>query len=380
MASKTEADVVDELRRADERVQRLRSELEAGDVPVGRIEELVDAYRSVDGVLERWEERATDWDDFQGYVEFRNDLSETLESLPGDLPERDAFSEADRHVKTGGVSSSLDSSDFDAARAALEPARAPVETYEDLESARREHREAYRRARRRAEDLRDRIDSLDRLLELGDADLEAPIDRLRDPIAAYNESVGGAFERFRRERSAREFLSFIERAARTPFVEYEPPRSELLEYVDSEPAGEHPIDELLEFATYSGSKLSHYVDDANLLKRRVATNRTYLERLSVDPLSIEWPPKPADTLWYRTGELVSLVDRLAGESTTETLREIRSLTRDPAYERIRRAAEADHELSAEERRRLESGAVETELSEARGELDRLENALDEYSP
>ena len=380
MASKTESDVAGKLRRADERVRQLRSELEESDVPTERIEELVDAYRSVEAVLERWEERATDWDDFQGYVEFRNDLSETIESLPEDLPERDAFAEADGHVKTGGVSSSLDASDFDAARAALSPVRSPVETYEALESARKERRDISRRARRRASDLRDRIDSLERLLELGEADLEAPVERLRDPIEAYNDAVEEAFESFRRERSAREFLSFIERAARTPFVGYDPPRSELLEYVEREPAGEHSIDELLEFAEYSGSKLAHYVDDAGLLKRRVATNRTYLERLSADPLRIEWPPDSAETLWYRTDELVSIVDRIAGESTIETLREVRSLTGEPAYERLRRTAAANSELSAEERRRLESGAVETELSEVRAELERLENAIEECSP
>ncbi len=380
MASNTESDVAGELRRADERVRQLRSELDGSDVPTGRVEELVDAYRSVEAVLERWEERATDWDDFQGYVEFRNDLSEMLESLPEDLPKRDAFAEADGHVKTGGVSSSLDASDFEAARAALSPVRSPAETYEALQSARKDRRDALRRARRRASDLRDRIDSLERLLELGDADLEAPIERLRDPIAAYNDSVGEAFERFRRESSAREFLSFIERAARTPFVEYDPPRSELIEYVEREPAGEHSIDELLEFAEYSGSKLAHYVDDAGLLKRRVATNRTYLERLSADPLRIGWPPEPAETLWYRTDELVSLVGRIAGEPTIETLRDVRLLTRESAYERIRQAAAADSELSAEERRRLESGAVETELSDVRAELDRLEDAIEEYSP
>lgn len=378
MAPETDADVVDELRRADERVRQLRSELENGDVPTGELDDLVDLFRSVEAVLDRWEERATDWDDFQGYVEFRNDLAETLEAAPADVPKREAFTEADGHVKTGGVSTSLDASDFDAARAALEPARSVAETHDALESAREERRDIYRRARRRAEELRDRIDSLERLLELGEADLDAPIERLREPISAYNESVGDAFETYRRETPAREFLPFIERAARTPFVEYESPRKELLEYVRTRPVGDRPIEELLEYAEYSPSKLSHYVDDANLLKRRIATDRTYLERLSIDPLRVEWPPKSADTLWFRTEELISLVGRFADESTTETLREIRSLTQRSEYERLRKAAESDAELTDGERRRLENGSIETELSSAREKLDRLEEALAEY--
>ncbi len=378
MESETDADVVDELQRADERVRQLRSELERSDVPLERLKELVELYRSVESILDRWEERATDWDDFQGYVEFRNDLAETLEEAPSDVPNRDAFTEADAHVKTGGVSTSLDTSDFDAARAALGPVRSVVETYDALESARETRRKAYRRTRRRAKGIRDQIESLERLLELGAADLDAPIERLRDPISTYNESVAEDFETFRRETPSRDFLSFIETAARTPFVDYEPPRSELLEYVRTRPIGESPIDELLEYAEYSSSKLSHYVDDANLLKRRVATNRTYLERLSADPLRIEWPPQPAETLWFRTGELVSLVGRFADESTVETLRKIRSLTQDSEYERLRNAAISDVELTDDERRRLASGSIETELSAAREALERIEAALDEY--
>jgi hypothetical protein len=378
MNSQPDPDAVEELRRADDRVRELRSELENGDVPLGEIEPLVDVYRSVTAVLDRWEERATDWDDFQGYVEFRNDLAETLEAAPEGLPKRDAFAEADSHVKTGDVSTSLDASDFDAARAALAPVRSVVETYEALEDARETRGRIHRRTRRRADELRERIESLERLRELGEADLKAPIERLREPIAAYNESVRENFETFRREAPARDVLSFLERAARTPFVEYRSPPSRLLEYVRTQPAGGQTVDELLEYAEYSSSKLSHYVDDAGLLKRRVATNQTYLERLAADPFRIEWPPEDAETLWFRTGELVSLVERFADESTVATLREIRSLTRDPEYERLREAAKADAELTDDERRRLESGAIETELSTAREKLDRLEEALAEY--
>lgn len=371
------SDAVESLRAADKRVQRQRSELEEDGVSLADAERLVEAYRAVDSVLDRWEERATDWDDFQGYVEFRNDLAETLESIPEDVPKRDAFSEADGHVKTGGVSKSLDTSDFEAAREALAPVRSVVERYEALQSAREERRDAYRRGKRRTSALRDRIESLRRLVELGDADLDAPTERLRSPISAYNDDIESRFGAFRTDASARRFLSFVERAARTPLVEYERPPEALLDYVRTHEAGERPVPELLEYAEYSNSKLSHYVDDAGLLKRRVATNRTYLERLSAAPLRIEWPPLAADVLRFRTRELVPLVARLADEPTVATLREIRALTRDPEYDRLRRAAAAATELTEDERRRLENGDVEAELSAARSELDRLEAELDD---
>jgi hypothetical protein len=230
--------------------------------------------------------------------------------------------------------------------------------------------------RRRA--LRERIATLERLAELGDADLGAPIDRLREPIETYNDLVDEAFERFRRDASAEAFLEFVDRAAHTPFVEYETPPDELLEYVRRRDAGSYPVDELLEYAGYSPSKLTHYVDDADLLKRRVATNRTYLERLSADPLRIAWPPETAERFRFRIDELVGIVGRLGDEAAAK-LREIRALTRDDDYERLRRAAHADAELTDDQRARLERGEVEEELEAARETLDALETDIDEHA-
>ena len=97
-------DAVAELEAAADRLKRLREH-----PPVDReaVDPVADAHESVLEVLDRWEERATDWDDFRGYVEFRDDLSETLESIPEDVPESDAFLAADDHVKTGGLEVAL---------------------------------------------------------------------------------------------------------------------------------------------------------------------------------------------------------------------------------------------------------------------------------
>ncbi|MDR9381696.1 MAG: hypothetical protein RI560_08520, partial [Natronomonas sp.] len=120
------------------------------------------------------------------------------------------------------------------------------------------------------------------------------------------------------------------------------------------------------------------VGDADLLKRRVATNRTYLERLSADPLRIEWPLETAERLRFRIDELVGIVGRL-GDEAAATLREIRALTREDGYERIRRAAHADAELTDDQRARLERGEIEDEVERARETLETLESALDERS-
>ena len=377
MADETDSGAADALVAARERVETLRSRLDETGLDRSELETVADAYREVETVLERWEDRATDWDDFEGYVKFRDDLAETLESIPDDIPEREAFLEADEHVTTGGVSKSLRAGDFDAAREALAPAREYAELRADLESALRQRREAEQRAERRASELRERIERLDGLLELGEADLDAPTERLEEPIRAYDDAIEDAFRTARREAPAETFLGFVERAARTPFVDYESPPERLLEYVRTRAAGEYSVAELLEYADYSTSKLSHYVDDADLLKRRVATNRTYLERLSADPLSIGWPPEPAETLRFRIEELLGLVGAVADDSTVSTLREIRGLTRAEEYDRLREAARADAELTGTQRRKLERGEVAAERSAAREELDRLETLLAE---
>ncbi|MEF8807010.1 DUF7118 family protein [Natronomonas sp.] len=367
------SDAAAELRDACEQLRECR---ERADEREG-LDEVADAYEAIERVLNRWEERATDWDDFEGYVEFRNGISETLESIPEDVPESDAFVEADRHVKTKGVSKSLDEGDFEAAREALSPAAEYAQLREELEAAETRHRKARQRARNRRRELDDRIDDLERLVELGEADLDAPVEELREPIERYNEAVRSDFSAFRREASAREFVEWVKTAAAAPLVEYDTPPERLLEYVREQPAGTNSVTQLLEYADYSGSKLSHYVDDADRLKRRVATNRTYLEGLSADPLCIGWPPPAAGTLRFLADELVSVVGRFADEETVAVLRGVRALTRREEYDRLRTAAVARAEMTDEERRRVASGAVAEDLESARETRRRIEAALDD---
>jgi hypothetical protein len=363
------------LEDAHDRLETLRSELAADDLDRETLEQVADACVSVETVLDRWEERATDWDDFEGYVEFRNDLAETLDSIAEDIPEREAFVDADGHVKTSGVSKSLTAGDFESARAALEPAREYVRRRDALADAKNRYREAIRTARKRRTELEERIDELERLVRLGAADLSAPTEALREPVAAYNEAVEAEFAAFRREASARRLLSFVSTAAATPLVDVAEPPSELTAYVHERPAGEHSLEELLEYAGYSASKLSHYVDDPDLLKRRVATNRTYLEGVSADPFRLEWPPAAADRLWFRIRALVPLVGRFADETTVASLRAIGRKTRDDDYERLRRAAVARAELTDDQREYLEDGDPAADLAAARETLERLEEAL-----
>lgn len=342
------------------------------------LRDLDDALTEVRTLLDRYEEEATGYGDFERYVAFQDDLVSTVEELPDDLSERETFEE----LLPTFQKKTLSASDFAAAREALDEAERTADPLYDLRAAREEYDAARREAVARLNDRREEVRDLERLAELGEADLDAPVERLRDPIQSYNAAVRDAFEDFRAAASTREVLDFVDRAQTYPLVGFDAPPDALGDFVADHEAGTETVERLLELADFSRSKLGHYVDDPATLKRAVGGNRTYLAGLSADPLTVAWPPKPADELRYRADELVSLVSRLVDAADSdatpvEPLRTVRDLTRDAEYERLRRAAVAREELSAEEQERA-AGDVERDLADARAAREELELLLDDY--
>ncbi|MFC6989885.1 hypothetical protein ACFQJD_16445 [Haloplanus sp. GCM10025708] len=366
-------DLVTDL--ADAYAERERAEDAVDEHGEDVLREVESAYRQAMNLLERYEGRATGTGDFAAYVEFQEKFVDLTESLDSDLPAREAFERANDHLDQRRLSED----DFDHARDLLEPAADLVALLEDRTEARERYREAERDVERRVHELDARVAELERLQRLGDADLDAPVSRLRDPIEAYNDAVRDAFDDFRSDASAREVFDFVAATESYPLVEFRQPPTELREYVETRPAGEESITTLLEYADYSTSKLDHYVEDAGALKTRVAVHRTYLERLDADPLTVSWPPPESSSLRYRAGELVSVVARFAPDSVVAKARTVRDLPDETDYERLREAAQATAELDEAERERLASGEVAEDLDAARAERDALEAALADYA-
>lgn len=366
-------DVVDDLEAAAADLQAAEAAVEErGEARLRRIR---GATQDALDLLDRYEGSATGsgGENFRAYVEFQEEFATFVENLDDDLPHRDAFEAALETVDKRR----LTESDFEAAREALGPAREAAAILNRRESARDDYREARRAVERRRSELEAEIADRERLLELGDADLDAPVEELREPIENYNDAVRDAFGTFRETSPARELLEFASTAQRYPLVDVPRPPDELRGYVHEKDAGEEPIPKLLEYAEYSRSKLAHYVDDPDELKRRVATHRTYLRRLDGSALTVEWPPSGADALRLRCDELISLVARFAPEDVVASLRTVRGLTRTgDRYESLRNAAVAIEELGPDERERLRSGAVEAELEARRTELEAIEAGLD----
>lgn len=365
--------LVDALDDAHEAYERRRERVD--DIGERDLEALAEAHDRATTLLDRYETRATGSGDFEAFVRFQDEFTEHTESLPDDLPKRETFERAAEALDKRRLSAA----DFERARETLSAASELTTRLDE----RREAREQYRRTRRdvltRRNALDERIEELAEVRGYGQADLDAPIEELRDPIAAYDDAVDDAFGAFRREASARAVLDFVASTAAYPLVPFRQPPEDLYRYVEEHGAGDEPIPKLLEYSEYSASKLDHYVDEPRELQRHVATHRTYLTNLSAEPLEIGWPPPPADRLWWRARELVATVSRFAPSEVVARLRTVRALARDEErYEHLREAAMARAALDTETCERLASGEIERELEEARTERDRLDEALSSY--
>ncbi len=367
----TEDDPVADLRAAAEDVER--AEERVAEFGESELQRLADAHDEFVAILDRYEEEATGDGDFQQFIEFQSQVAEFVERLPEGILLRETFEEADDRLQQRR----LTESDFEQVRSDLEPVGDLAARLDERAEALDRYRRARNAVRHRLAEVRERIDELDRLQRLGDADLDAPVERLRDPIETYNERIGEAFDEFTADSPARAVFAFLEAVEPFPLVAFRSPPAELHRYVQTAEAGTEPIATLLDYAEYSRSKLDHYVADPGALKSAVRPNTTYLRRLDADPLTVDWPPPAAATLRWRTQELTAAVNRIAPE-VVESLRAVERLPEETDYERLRTAAVARAELTDAERDRLTSGAVADELDERQQERERLSDALAEY--
>ncbi|WEL18916.1 Uncharacterized protein SVXHr_2773 [Halorhabdus sp. SVX81] len=368
--------LVTALQRAATAHEEARDRVEAAGE--NRLQQLREHYEEMAGLLDRYEAQVTsdgETDvDMEAFIEFQEEIARFVETLPEDIDHREAFETVDEtmHQKW------LKSADFETARAALEPIGDLVERLEERERTLERYREARHDVAVRERELAARIAELEDLVALGDADLDAPVETLREPIEAYNQAIAEAFDRRKHEDSARELLAFAETTAAYPLVDYRLPPEDLVAYVTDSEAGTEPVPTLLEYADYSVSKLEHYVPDARRLKRNVATHQTYLRRLDSGPLTVSWPPPAAEELRWRCRELIALVGRIAPEAVVTKLRTVRGLARTSDYERLRESIRAREQLTDAERDRLARGDVEAELAALGDERDQLTAALEAH--
>ncbi|WP_049907178.1 DUF7118 family protein [Halovivax asiaticus] len=377
-AREIDSDALAQLEAAIDRVESVQHRID--DIGADEVERGAEAYRRARKLLENNDERAvgTGREAFAAYVQFEAQFDDLVDGLDDDLVERAAFEDAYEAIDKRR----LYDEDFEAAKAALDPAERYVSLLDEREAATSDLHEARKAARRRIDTLDAEIARHDRLVELASVDLDVPVDRIRDPIETYNRAVEAAVDAYLSTASAREVFAFLERSRLYPLVDFERPPADLRDFVESNPAGESTVSQLLEYAAYSRSKLAHHVDDPDELKRQVATQRTYLQRLDAEPLTIPWPPAPAETLRFQVRERRPLVTRLADTvidvetDPVVALQAVGDLVHDPAYDRLQTAATARTELSERERERIEAGQVAADLEALRAERAALQDALE----
>jgi hypothetical protein len=359
----------------DQREQRLeRAEERVAEFGEEKLQRLADVYHEFVGILDRYEDQVTDdGGDVQTNIEFQSQIAEVSKQLSDDLLLSETFRECDEYLQQKWFSES----DFEHVYEQLDPVSDLVGRLEERDAALEAYRETRRDVRYRIRELDEEINELERLSRLGNADLDAPTGRLREPIEAYNDAVTDAFEAFRRNSSAREVLAFVAAMADYPLVPFEYPPEGLLRYVGEREPGTETISQLLAYADYSRSKLDHYVDDPGALKHTIGGKQTFLERLDAAPLRIGWPPPAATDLEYRCRELTAAVNRFAPDAV-EPLRDVAALPRERNYERLRNAAQAREELTDVERDRIATEDIEGQLGGLREEREHLQGALDEY--
>lgn len=365
-------DLVDELDQLEDQIEYANKQIaEFGEE---ELQELADAYEAFTDVLDRFEDDVTDeGGDIRTNIEFQSAIAEVTEEISDDMLLSETFDECDEMLQKRW----FHESDIEDAREQLQPVSDLVSRLERRDELLKSYRETRKDVRYRVRDCKEDIAELERLVRLADADLDAPTERLREPIEQYNEAVTGEFDTFTREASTREVIDFLDAMSAYPLVPFEEPDEELASYVQEYPPGEESIPKLLEYAGYSHSKLSHYVDDPEKLTHVVGRKQTYLDGLSGEPLTISWPPPPAEELRFQCRELTAAVNRFA-PGVVEQLREVASLPRETEYERIRDAAVVREDLSEEERERIKHGDIEAELSAAREKRETLEDALERF--
>ncbi|MFB6268286.1 MAG: hypothetical protein ABEI31_11550 [Halodesulfurarchaeum sp.] len=360
------ADAAAELERAEERVE---------EIGEGRLRDLEDAHERLRTLFGRYEERATGSGDFGAFIEFQEALAELVEDLPNNLPEREIFEDIDERMQKRR----LTQSDFDAAREALEPVEDLLQRLEERSAAQRQYRSTRHEVEDRIHELRQELDRLETVASLEDVDLDAPTGELRDRVDTYNEAVQTAFQSFRSSASAKDVLQLVETAEQYPLIQFADPPADLASYLAEADVGTEPLPTLLEYAEYSRSKLAHYVEEPATFQRVVGGNMTYLDRLDAEPLTVEWPPPPADELRWRGRELTAMLNRFAPPETVEALDRLLELARDETrYRKLRQTARAKTELTETERELVREGRVSDRLAEVRQQREELQDALDRY--
>ncbi len=176
------------------------------------------------------------------------------------------------------------------------------------------------------------------------------VSSLEARIEAYNAEAGSFLEAFFRQTPAAVSLKTSLDACYHPELRFpQPPHHDraqrLLVFLQREGLGSLPVPELVAYASYSDSKLSHYVSDTVAFRQVMEANITWLEALNgikhraALKLSLTEPPS---SLTLRLPRIIAfLSNRGAPSEMIEFLRDMQRLVTSGRFERIHTATTVD---------------------------------------
>lgn len=176
---------------------------------------------------------------------------------------------------------------------------------------------------------------------------------LEAQVEAYNAGVGAFLEAFFRQAPAAESLKTGLDACYHPELGFPQPlrydhAERLLAFLHREGLGSIPLHQLLEYATYSDNKLSHYVTDTIAFRQVMEANITWLEALddikrrAALKLSLA---EPGSSLTVRIPRMITFLSKHGAPTDMITsLRTMQQVVISGRYERIRatRTVNRDH--------------------------------------
>ncbi|MGZ4912956.1 MAG: DUF7118 family protein [Halobacteriota archaeon] len=203
---------------------------------------------------------------------------------------------------------------------------------------------------------------------------------LEERMETYNDEVGSFLEAFFVHAPAAESLKISLDACYHPELGFPQPlrydhAERLLVFLQRESLGSAPLHQLLEYATYSDNKLSHYVKDKIAFKQVMEANITWLEALDTIKhraalkLSLA---ESGSSLSVRIPRMIAFLSKRGAPPDMITFcRDVQRLVRSGRYKRIR----ATTTVNRDHLEQMQRGTHVDDLASLREDHARLSEAL-----
>ncbi|MDX1745070.1 MAG: hypothetical protein R3324_03965, partial [Halobacteriales archaeon] len=198
------------------------------------------------------------------------------------------------------------------------------------------------------------------------SDLEAVTDVDPEPLVAarssYNDRVREEFDSFAETAPAIDVARVGYKARLVPLADVPPITDEAaLSVLEDAGFATETVPTVLEYAGYSDSKLSHYVDRPGSFRSQLPVS--WFETIDGEAFTIA-ADATGDDVRHRAPALVKVIDAFATPETIAELRTLRDLAARGEYDRMRRA------------RRLAADDAPGDVESARSQLRDLEAVIE----